>query len=331
MGREDPETALPPGPPKRPQDPRGPWLPLLLAATAVLAALLFYGHPSRHAPRSFYHLWDLGHVVLFFAGSASALLLWPRLRDLGARALAAQVVLPAAALGVFSELAQGQFHRTPDPGDLGRDLLGVALALALLSASLRRARPNLQLLAWGGVCGAVLLQLSPLALAGADELSAHLAFPTLGDFENPLELGRWGGSAELSLDPRVARSGWRSLRARLGTQTYASVALRHFDGDWRGYRSLRFSLYNPDPEPLDLICRIHDQAHEQRGFVSNDRFRRQLTADPGWTDVEIPLDDVRLAPLERELDLGRVVGFMLFAHRLPAPRVLHLDALQLEP
>ncbi|MBE0618206.1 MAG: hypothetical protein IH608_09815 [Proteobacteria bacterium] len=110
------------------------WRTAVLAlATAGLTCLLFLGGLGESAPRSLHHLWDLGHVALFYCATLLALRIWPGLSELPSGRRWGSILAAAGALGALSEVLQSGFGRTPDLGDLWRDLLGSAAALALSS------------------------------------------------------------------------------------------------------------------------------------------------------------------------------------------------------
>jgi hypothetical protein len=64
----------------------------------------------------------------------------------------------------------------------------------------------------------------------------------------------------------------------------------------------------------------------------SDRFNRSFSL-PGktWTMVSIPLEDVRTAPLSRDLDLSCVQSLGLFVTNPAKPHTLFLDAIYLKP
>ncbi|MBI5014654.1 MAG: hypothetical protein HZB55_04085 [Deltaproteobacteria bacterium] len=310
----------------------GPKAPARMLGAVVLIGtiLLFAGGPGPEASRSAGRLWDLGHVVLFFSAVQWVLRSSGRGRAMDPARRGALVLLAAVAFGAATELLQAAVGGDAEWGDLARDVLGAAAGLTffspapfLPSRALRRSLRTLVLLLLAAAS-------APAAAALWDEASARRAFPVLSDLEGPFELSRWTGSARLSVSEGVSRSGRQSLRLDLGTEEYSGAFLRHFPGDWRGYRALRFRLYNPASAPLALTCRVHDEEHQQGDQASEDRFNTRIVAHRGWTDVEIPLAVVQAAPKGRFLDLGRIRGVRFFATRLEAPRTLYLDALRLE-
>ena len=300
---------------------------VLALAVAVLTLLLFMGGPGGDWPRSLRHLWDLGHVLLFGLAALAALrwgaARWPLPLQVGA------ILGGALVLGAATEWLQRGTNRSASLGDLQRDVIGAALALAFASpvvADLPRWRRT-------AVRAAVLLtlawQLAPVLRATVDELAARRDFPVLAGLERPFELERWRGSATFRIVETPVRAGRRSLRVDLGTDTYSGVSLAEFPGDWARQRSLAFSVFNPDPDPLELVCKVNDREHRRRGYPYRDRFNRRLTVSPGWNDFEIPLEEIRAAPEDREMDLTRVVTLQWFAVRLPAPRAIYLDQVEL--
>jgi hypothetical protein len=84
-------------------------------------------------------------------------------------------------------------------------------------------------------------------------------------------------------------------------------------------RALRLLIVNPEPTPAEITVRIDDAAH-QHNLAFHDRFTRAFTLQPGPNRIEVPLDDVRVAPRDRELDLERVESLLIFAVDLARPR-----------
>ena len=56
-----------------------------------------------------------------------------------------------------------------------------------------------------------------------------------------------------------AHSGRASLRVDLNTDLYSGPALRYFPGNWQGWKRISFNIYNPDTEPIRLVCKINDR------------------------------------------------------------------------
>jgi len=299
----------------------------LVLAVAALTTLLFVGGPAGDWPRSLRHGWDLGHVGLFALAALLALRggleRWPLPKQ------AAALLSGTLALGIATEWLQRGSSRSASLGDLGRDLLGAVLALAFASpavGALPRWRRNLVRAA---VLAALAWQVAPVLCAAADEFAAWRDFPLLAGFEEPFEVERWSGSAAFGRTTAPQRDGERALRVEFGTGTYSGVTLAHFPGNWSGYQALTFQVFNPEPESLELHCKVHDREHRRRGRSFADRFNRKLTVAPGWNDFRLPLEEIRAAPRDRAMDLSQVVVLQFFTVRLPRPRTLYLDAVRL--
>ncbi len=301
---------------------------LFFLVSTLLLFLLFQGGPDSSASRSMTHAWNLGHVACFACWvHGLSTLAWFR-RAGFARQLLLTVIF-AGAVGGAIEVLQGFTHRDPDLWDVGRDLCGGFVALAWVAPRHDKwSKPK----RWGlRAFGLLLLGITALPLAGAlfDETMQQWQFPLLADFTSPLELTRWKGDADFALDAGLAASGRRSLKVSLAPRPYSGVALRYFPGNWLGFTTLRFSVFNPSEQPLTLTCRIHDQLHEERSQDFSDRFNRSLVIAPGWNDIAIPLHEVATAPKDRTMDLSRLRLVGIFAARLTEPREIYLASVRL--
>jgi len=299
-----------------------------VGALALLClVLLFVGGPGPYALRTFRYAWGLGHLFCFSLWTF-IYLQWrsgrPLLRTY------AEALLLALVLGAVTELLQiGVAGREATWQDLGLDLLGSLLALVMggeLKSQLDRWRlwlvriPVLLVVCW---------VLMPLARVVVDDLRAWSQFPLLAGFETRLELGRWGGDSTRTLSDQYVYSGSRALRCELNTNRYSGVALKYFPADWSQYRSVRFHLFNPQSEQIELLFRIHDQHHWDNDSRYSDRFNTRLVFQPGWTKQEISLAEVETAPRERKMDLARIAGLILFVGKLEQPLTFYLDEVQL--
>jgi hypothetical protein len=171
--------------------------------------------------------------------------------------------------------------------------------------------------------------LVPLIAALSDEFSASQAFPVLADFETPFQLSRWGSDVELSIEREFVRRGSGAMRVPLSTARYSTAGLQYFPGDWSAASSLAFSIYNPEPEPLDLVLRVHDEWHDTHGQSYHERFNQSFTIQSGWNDLIFPISDIEAGPRERMLNMSEIRGLSIFSVELPAPRTIVIDQLEL--
>jgi hypothetical protein len=293
-----------------------------------LTGLLFWGDPGEI--RSIRQGWNLGHLIYF--GLLTYLLL--RIPLISRRTWPVQwslVLLITLVLGVLIELLQNGTQRTPDLEDVFRDLIGSLLVLVFLTNQWASAKR----LAWrfaikAVVLSLVTLQLYPVSVSLFDETMARLQYPVLADFTTPFQMTRWTGSARRSIEEPTGLEGDAVMQVIFGIERYSGVFLSHFPGDWRGYRRLRLSLFNPADVLLSVTCRIHDRRHRQGMQRYSDRFNERYLLEPGSNELAIELSSVVDAPKKRQLELGQIQKLGLFTTSLKDPKTLYIRKIWLE-
>ncbi len=292
--------------------------------SALFLVLLFWGGPGYSSARSFQQAWNLGHIACFFFWAyALGTTAWFKGKSSPWQWF--WTVFLTVTFGGAIELLQRDTHRMADLMDVARDLCGSLLALAWMR---HRSNPPAGLERPVFLAAAVLATLAfclPAAFAVIDETMAKKQFPLLADFESPFELSRWSSEEPHAITALHAFSGGHSLHVSLSTTPYSGIFLDHFPGNWQEYGALSFMVFNPSDEPLTLICRIHDQLHQDGEQTYADRFNRAYPIASGWNTLLIPLAEVAAAPKDRSMDLSRIRGVGLFATRLSAPRQIYLD------
>ncbi|MGD8581957.1 MAG: VanZ family protein [Gammaproteobacteria bacterium] len=292
------------------------------------SVLLFIGGPDYYSARSARCFWDLGHI-LYFALLAYLLSRWTLVCRMSLPAQWVTILAVTLVTGVMIEIMQYGTTRTPDTGDILRDLTGSLLVLVFGPAGLRLQSVRRRYFLRNIVMVLVLVQLWPLTKSLIDEAIARRQFPLLSGFETPFEIERWQSDGTLAIEPMLPATESRLLRISLTTAEYSGASLRYFDGDWVSARTLQVSLYNPDSYPLRITCRIHDRQHTDGDMEYEDRFNRSYLLMPGWNQIEINLDEVEKSPANRKMDMRHIQKIMLFAVSLPSPRMLYLDEMRL--
>jgi VanZ family protein len=301
----------------------------VLNGVALLCfVLMFFGGPDSESPRTFSLAWGLGHLFSFMLWTY-LYLQWRGQQPL--RRLAGEVLLLALLLGAGTELLQSMIGRSASWQDLANDLLGSLLALVFSPVFHARISRWLIWLIRAPLLALVLWMVSPFVKASIDDLVAWQQMPLLSGFETPLEQGRWAGNSSRRLDHQHVFSGSASLRVELNTTRYSGVSLKHFPADWSPYRQLRFRVFNPEADRFQFYFRIHDRQHEKNGNRYSDRYNTSLVAQPGWTELEIPLAKVAQAPRGRDMDLSKIAGMILFVGKLDQPRTIYIDEVELIP
>ncbi|MCH8551174.1 MAG: VanZ family protein [Natronospirillum sp.] len=307
------------------------WRWLWLLALLVMTPFFFVGNlesgarvvPGAAANPVYEALWNLAHPVYF----ALLTLVWLRHWRAPAWRRWLVITLTVLVVGFLIETIQRQIGRFFSWDDIWANLVGAWCVLAFWPGNLPLRR-WLQTLIRLLVLLLLLLQVSEVVLAGAEEWQLQRQLPTLNDQSRAAQLEYWSGPITPARD--VSGSQGPALRASLSTARYSGVGLARLPRDWRGYEALTFRILNPDEEPLNLTLRINDWAHDRGAHAYANRFNTRLVAEPGWNQYRIDLERVRSAPTEREMDMHQIGRLGLFATELPEPRVIYLDDFRLE-
>ncbi len=292
--------------------------------------LLFLGGPDYNSPRSFAEFWNIGHIV-YFALVSYALTRWKQITHHPLIIQWLLVLSITLIAGVLIEILQYGTQRTPDIGDVMRDLTGSFLFLSFSPACSRVHSYKIKVSLQAAAVILLLAQLQPLAISLLDETVARQQFPLLASFETPFELDRWQGDANMAIKHIPSISDGNILKISLSTTLYSGVNLKYFPGDWRNYKTLKLSVYNPQTRSLSITCRIHDMRHTQGIQRYSDRFNHRFLLSQGWNNIEIDLSDVASAPKHRQMDLEKIRGLGVFATSLPQPQTIFLDDIKLVP
>lgn len=296
-------------------------LAVIIVALLLFSLLASKGcHPSRLLEAS----WNWGHILLFVLLTYFLLRYWPWLGRKNAGRQIITIIVVTFVLGFGIELAQSLIGSgTPDLDDIVRDFLGSVVAF-LFIAQLKKAK-ILTVVLRLAVLVLLMNELLPVVYAGWDEYQAEKQFPVLGDFESSLELSRWSGESKRNLSEDHVVHGHKSLKVELTTARYSGISLNYFPENWSAFDSLHFNVYNPDPQPLKMTCRIHDAQHRSNGFRYKDRFHKEIKLIQGWNHIHIDLNEVCLAPESRGMNMRKIYNFALFATQLPESRVIYVD------
>jgi len=303
---------------------------ILLFLLILFAVLFFWGGPDYYSPRSFKNIWNLGHIVFYTLLFLYLLQFWLWYSSLSFYRQVGWGLVLTLFTGIGIELIQIQFSRLPEFGDIWRNILGCMLALIFFSRSTRSFGskhlkiPKLLIIFF------VLLEFSYPVISIIDEMIARKQFPLLSGFETPFEMDRWEAGDRLQRSHLYSLEGKYSAQILLDTDRYSGVALIYFPHNWQNYKTLHFSVYNPDNQPLSVTCRIHDWEHIVNGQQFSDRFNKRFILNPGWNEIIIPMGEIQNAPQGRLMNLKQIYNFGFFASNLKMARTVYLDDVRLE-
>ncbi len=302
------------------------WITSIALLTGSI--LFFLGGPDDNSARSFSAFWNLGHII-YFSLLSYAFSKWGWLTRHTLTRQWLFVLSVTLFSGILIEVLQsGIPNRTADPVDVIRDLTGSFLFLSfspVYSRGLGKIKTILRTVA----IILLLIQLKPLAISLLDEGIAWQQFPLLSNFETPFELNRWHATAKMTIKHIPSIADGHIMEIALSTAHYSGVELRYFPGDWRKYKTLELSIYNPQTRPLSITCRIHDLQHTQGEQRYSDRYNHGFVLLAGWNKIKIDLNDVALAPQHRKMDLRQIRNLGIFVTSLPQPRIIFLDNVKL--
>jgi hypothetical protein len=245
----------------------------------------------------------------------------------------------ATVLAVGTELVQFFGPRDADLYDVTMDLLGAGAALAVLAtfdrrmAGARIQRPRFKRVVRIGAAIMLVLVFVPVLLWAEAYRQRNERFPILSGFDTYWER-KFLENDDSELTLTNPPSGWNAPRGgRVGRWTvqggaYPSLGLREPRPDWRGYGTLRLGVYSMEAEPVRISITIRD-AHHFREFT--DRFTGRYVLQPGPTEIEIDLDEVRASPKTREMDMSAITGVTIYSRKPPKSFTVCLDDMRLVP
>ncbi len=267
----------------------------------------------------------MGHLLLFFAVGWLVLNCFHRYLNIRFILLFIGFNAIVLLLGVLIEEVQLVLGRVYSFDDIYRNCLGTSLALVFhprTQLTDKRLRVTLRALS----ILPLLAVLLPITKNSIDWISASLSFPVLSNFESAFERERWTGDdlTIIELD-----SGNRVMAYQFDTTRYSSLSLTHFPGNWVGYRCLRYRIFNPAADSLQLTIRINDRTHDETGYDYRDRFSFSFEVVSGWNDYTLDLNDVRNAPRARSMNLAEIAEVIFFTTRLGDSATLYFDDIEL--
>jgi hypothetical protein len=216
---------------------------------------------------------------------------WPR----QSRALIAVAVMGVAAGGV--EMVQPLVGRSAQQSDL---VLGAVGALLAGAAFISRGRARIVVFV---ICAGVLtLNALPSARAWLSVRERILSFPVLFEQSQSELAVHWHATGdERSAARRLIATESGALLALEVRGPWEGLRYEAGDQDWRGYDRLELRVLNQGPR-VDYRLRVDDRSESGDGTRSN----HVLVLEPGMNEISFPVEDIRLAPEDRPLDLSAI-------------------------
>lgn len=223
------------------------------------------------------------------------------------------------AIGIAIEWIQGSGSRAPEWHDIWRNHVG--LGLAWFSLGPRNDHKQLGLVV---SLAFLAIELGLIFNVFKTHQSIQNQLPIISDFESPSEAQRWKGDTVLSREN--PSQGDFCLQIHLDTGKYSGTGISSLPHDWTGYAQLSLWLYNPEPDTIKVVFRIHDKHHNQEFF---DRFNAKIAIRMGWNPVVFSLQEIEKAPRTRPMDMKEIRHIGLFTMDLESPKTIKLDNVRL--
>ena len=176
----------------------------------------------------------------------------------------------------------------------------------------------------------LLLALSPLLFTSTAYVIRNIKFPVLADFssitDNEFLHTR---SGELIQQQGVVINDEKFLaRLCLNPGDWPGISIDEVVPDWSSYGKLSMVLFSDMAIPVDLVLRVHDRQHNHQ---LDDRYNFKFSLLPGFKRIEIVLDDIKYAPVGRDMDMHSIQGIVLFSATLDESICVNLGSMQLLP
>jgi glycopeptide antibiotics resistance protein len=304
---------------------------LILYTAALFLAVLLFTQKSDYALTSFEHAWNSGHIIAFGLWTYLMLTRWP---GLATRSCWQQVVICTTIAILISFGIEGIQHvtgRTFSFDDIRKNLVGCAAALVFTIPRRihlsRWIRSGIQVI----ILVALIFELAPLGRAAIDDVIIVRQFPVLCSFETPFEKERWRSNTSLQIDRSIRKDGRASLKVNPNFGVYTRATLFSMARNWTGLRFLELDLYNPQSNTIYIKIAVHDALFFRRGYQGKDRFVRPYSLSHGWNHIRIPMEDIRTAPRQREMQLTDIRELMILVWQHGKPGTIYIDGLRLSP
>lgn len=256
---------------------------------------------------------DAMHVILFCVISCQIFFV---LQSLCLTLKTYQVVLLTSvtvmSLGFFVELTQSYVARETSLQDLIGDGYGLLAGLCFSLAYRMiydKKRWMLRVLIMSAGSVALIVGMLPLIQISHAYEQRDAAFPVIMDLS-----AEWSSTfVRMHKTDFVMADGSEkqgdTVVVRFQAARYPGLALVEPVPDWRHHEALVLELWSPYSRRVELKIRINDASHDGE---LDDRFNRTIALHEGKNTVTIKTEEIRNAPLNRQMQMGRISSLILF-------------------
>jgi len=308
----------------------------------VILSLLWIPVPSHtflwKAVNNFAHLPLFGIVAIVLLNLSRMLfaaLKWLPIRHYVVAMMAVLV------LALLTEVVQSfSATRHPEASDVVRDLIGAMCGLGLFYTYYSQVSGKWP--SWRQfplrsiICSCVVLVIGITLLPVVGWTYAYWdrasRFPSILQFASDWEM-KFVKASDSELQVVVPPVGWKkSAEDKVGrvvfhAKRYPGIRIDEPYPDWRRFSHFQLDIFSELTSLQSIVIRIDDLHHNNE---HSDRFNKAVTISPGLNHIQIPIDDIRIAPVGREMDLRAMKAVLLFAVNPREEFTLYLDNIHLE-
>ena len=300
---------------------------VLFSVILVLFIFLFVDGEVQHKHRLIKDIWDAGHLV-FFSLISFGYFDFTKKHPSSAVFQIILTTIFCLFAGSLIESLQLLVDRDFSFNDILNNLIGGYLGL--LFFNLRQPQQAFRKRLTHTILFLILLVVGSrnFTIDLIDEFFLQNDFPVLASFETSFEKTRWDYQLSHStFSKKHSKQGQHSMQVEFLPGQYPGIHLEHFINDWSAYHSLSFSLYNPNKDTFAFVVKVYDQKHIENGYPYIDRFNKVIKFKPGWNHITISLNEIRMAPNQRKMDMKKIKDFSFFTTNLQHPVTMYFDHL----
>lgn len=273
-------------------------------------------------------VWDAGHVPLFAIWMMLAVYLLPLPRTAPFITLRALGLFAAAVAIEYIQLHTGRQFSTQD---MYLDACGIALGARLSVSALQRLPPLPRSVLDLLLAVLIAIGLRDAGMYAFDRAYMEVQFPRIWNASQPFPLLRIANPDKYAIVDNAETGNRPLMQVNFAVADYSIVEMLALKSDWRGYSALHIDVLNPAANTFDLVCRVHDSAHNANGGAYDDRFNRIFTLQPGWNMLTVNLSDIESSPTKRRMQMDSIAGLSCFTKQLKQPQTAYFRAIWLSP
>lgn len=241
-------------------------------------------------------------------------------------------------LATLTELIQLFTARDASLIDFVRDLAGTLFGLGLYATIDSRLQTHQLMTAKKLKAGIIVLSfflftasMLPLAFLSGAYLQRQAEFPIVADLSarwtQPfLRLHNAVINTNANYDALVEAES-RLTHVTFKRGIYPGFSIIETISDWSAYRTFRLAIYSKQNQPFELVLRVHDAQHNH---AHTDRFNTALTINKGINYFHIPLEAIKKAPANRQMNMAKIESLTLFSAQPAEGLSFYSGAMRLE-